>query len=115
MFKFHVWDNVVIKNLRHGVPEICAFLCSHTRREAANFRFYYTVVVSVSETHVGDDIFSVHDYFSRKNLRSGGVQPTGFKTLPSSRLRTLPVSLSILAKLVFITSFHAPSPSAPME
>ncbi len=115
MFKFHMRGNIIVENLRHGVPEIGTFFRSHTRGEAASFRFYYTVVVSVSETHVGDDIFSVHDYFSRKGLRFGGVQPTGLSTLPSSRLRTLPVSLSILAMFVRITSFHAPSPSAPIE
>jgi hypothetical protein len=83
-FELHVRSNVVVKNLCHNIPEICTFLLSHTRVETAGFGFYYTVVVSVSEAHVSDDIFSIHDYFSRKDLNFDAFQPTSLSALPSS-------------------------------
>ena len=48
-------------------------------------------------------------YHFFKNFAScGGVHPSGFNTLPSARLITLPVTLSILDKLLRATSSHAP-------
>ena len=44
-------------------------------------------------------------------LKSGFFQPSGFKTLPSSLLITLPVMSSILARLLLAPSSHAPSTS----
>ena len=51
-------------------------------------------------------------YHFFKNFAScGGVQSSGFNTLPSARLITLPVTLSILDKLLRATSSHAPCTS----
>ena len=51
-------------------------------------------------------------YHFFKNFAScGGVQPSGFNTLPSARLITLPVALSILDRLLRATSSHAPCTS----
>jgi hypothetical protein len=51
-------------------------------------------------------------YHFFKNFAScGGVQSSGFNTLPSARLITLPVALSILDRLLRATSSHAPCTS----
>jgi hypothetical protein len=47
------------------------------------------------------------DYYPTYSFKSGGFHPSGFKILPSSRRITLPVALSILAKLDLATSSQA--------
>ena len=70
--------------------------------------FSHTIIIKIKKGSVK----TLWHYFTN-GFKSGGVQPTGLSTLPSSRFRTLPVSLSILAKLVRMTSFQPPSPSKP--